>query len=73
MEIEEGKIFVEQKALEYFSKINGIEFHKDDVSLVLDRLSGISNLIFRVYIKSNKHHFKVDCLFVKSFGRISGK
>ena len=71
MDIEEGKKFVEQKALEYFRKINGFEFHEDDVLLVLDRLSGISNLIFKVYIKSDKHDFKVDCLFVKNFGRIS--
>jgi thiamine kinase-like enzyme len=71
--IEEGKKIIEQKALEYFKKINGVEFHEDDVLLNLNRLSGISNLIFKVYITSDKHEFKVDCLFVKMFGRISGK
>jgi hypothetical protein len=72
--LEEEKAFIRTKASIFFKKENEIEFNANEVEFDMQRLSGISNLIFKVQILSDKHKFEVvDTVFFKIFGRISSK
>jgi hypothetical protein len=67
----EEKAFIKTKSILFFKRINNLEFNDDEVDIEFQRLSGISNLIFRVQIVSSKYNFIIDTIFFKVFGRIS--
>jgi hypothetical protein len=68
---EEEKTFIKEKSIEFFKRENQVEFNNEDIEITMQRLSGISNIIFRVQILSEKFTFKNDTIFFKVFGRIS--